>query len=198
VKRCVRMIGSLAAAAAVMVLLAACSGGPAHSSATSRSPVSPPAGPTADQSTQSAPPVDRPLDVRGVAACGVLSSDQLRSLNLASDTASDTSNANASGCRWKSGDGSFDVNVVLSSTRDLELFYSIRDTFPVFEPQQVDEYPAVRASAAESGSCLILVGNASDQSFSAQAGTLGGERQDWCSVAGRVASIVLTSLPPRR
>lgn len=197
-KRCIRMIGRPAVAVGVVVFLAACSAGPTHLSNTSQSPVSPPAGPTADRSTQGALPIDRPLDVRGVAACGVLSSDQLQSLGLASDTASDTSNANASGCRWKSGDGSFDVNVVLSSTRDLELFYSIRDTFPVFESRQVDEYPAVRTSSAESGSCLILVGNASDQSFSAQAGTLGGERQDWCSVAGRVASIVLTSLPPRR
>jgi hypothetical protein len=128
----------------------------------------------------------------------VLTGEQLRRLGLDPATASDESNSNASACSWTSVDDSFDVGIALSTVRDLELFYEMRQTFQSFEPEMVAGYPAVRTSPANGvASCSLLVGNADDQSFSVNTGGLSGPLRDWCSLAEGVASAVLMSLPPR-
>jgi hypothetical protein len=180
---------------ALGVALAGCS------SATSKQPesVSTPASPSVDVSPKgAAPSVDRPLDAHGVAACDVLTGDQLRSLGLDPATAADESNSNATACSWTSVDESFDAGIALSTARDLELFYEMRQTFQRFEPETIAGYPAVRTSPADGiASCSLLVGNAEDQSFSVNTGGLSGPQRDWCSIANGVASAVLMSLPPR-
>jgi hypothetical protein len=144
-----------------------------------------------------APLVERPLEARNARACEVLTADQLRALDLAADSATDTSNGNASSCDWTSEDESFQIGIALSATRNMELFYEMRDTFGTFEPEIISDYPAVRTTPADGVSCLILVGSSNDQSFSAQAGGLAGPPRDFCSIAERVAAEVLASLPPR-
>jgi hypothetical protein len=176
--------------------LAACS--------TSTPAPSPPASPLSTEATPSFPPVsgvpivNRPLDSSGIRACQALTAQQLQSLKLAADTASDRSNENASACNWTARDGSFEAGLALSTMRDLELYYSVRDSFPIFEPEVIAGYPSVRVSEVNSGSCVILVGNAADQSFSARAGGFSGPLRDLCAAARDIASAALTSLPPRR
>jgi hypothetical protein len=143
------------------------------------------------------PTVDRPLDSRGIRACQALTTEHLELLNLAADTASDRSNANASACGWTAHDGSFEAGIALSTVRDLKLYYSLQSSFPVFESEVITGYPAVRVSDVNSGSCVIVVGNADDQSFSARAGGFSGPLRDMCATARDVASAALTSLPPR-
>jgi hypothetical protein len=184
----------LAVSISLTLALAACSSSPSGSQ--SGAPVR--AAPTPAFTEPAVPTVDRPLNLHGIAACAVLSPEKLRAMDLVPATAVNESNANASGCSWASDDDSFNATVALSEIRDLRLFYRMRDTFNFFEPEVVDGYPAVRVSDVDSGSCLILVGNANDQSFSVQAGGLGGLQRDWCALARRVASAVLTSLPPGR
>jgi hypothetical protein len=185
----------LTASISLGLALAACSS--TTSGAPSGTPVrTVPSSPSAE--VPAAPAVDRPLDLYGIAGCAVLSPEKLQALDLLPRSAADESNGNASACSWTSTGESFNATVALSGARDLRLFYRMRETFNFFEPESVGGYPAVRVSDANSGSCLILVGNADDQSFSAQVGGLGGPQQDWCEVARRVAGAVLTSLPPRR
>lgn len=147
---------------------------------------------------QTVPKVVQPLDSRDVRACLIFDSDQLLSLDLAGSTATNGSTPNASACDWRSNDASFSAGIALSGSRDLDLYYAIRETFPVFEPEEVSGYPAVRVSNADGASCVILVGNSDDQALSARADGLGGPRRDYCSVARDVARAALQSLPPRR
>jgi hypothetical protein len=147
---------------------------------------------------QSVPKVAHPRDSRDVRACLLLDADQLRSLGLAAATVTDASNANASACDWKSGDASYSAGIALSAGRDLDLYYSLRDTFPIFEPEEISGYPAVRVSDAASVSCVILVGNSDDQALSARADGLGSPRRDYCAVARDIAEAALQSLPSRR
>jgi hypothetical protein len=185
-------------AIAVSVMLGIVVASCASVSASRPSQVSAPVSPSASQvHGQTVPDVDRPKESRGIRACAVISSSQLTAMGLASATASDESNGNASACHWSSSDDSFDASVALSTIRDLRLFYQMRETFRAFEPDVVAGYPAVRTSPAGGGSCTILVGNADDQSFSIQVGGLSGPMRDWCSIAREVAAAVLMSLPSR-
>jgi hypothetical protein len=167
-------------------------------STASRPEVHAPAAPSTSNTDEPLVPlVERPLEARNARACEVLTAGQLRALDLATDSATDISNGNASSCDWTSEDESFQIGIALSVTRNLKLFYEMHDTFQTFEPEVISGYPAVRTTPADGASCLILVGTSDDQSFSAQAGGLAGPPRDFCSVAERVAAAVLTSLPPR-
>ncbi|WP_366889110.1 DUF3558 domain-containing protein [Pseudonocardia sp.] len=189
-------VSGLLASFVLVLALSACS------TASSTPPLVVPPPPA--EVTASAPPVsgvptvDHPLDLRGIRACEALTAEMLQSLDLTADTASDRSNANASACGWTARDGSFEAGIALSTVRDLRLYYSLRTSFPIFEPEVISGYPAVRVSDVNSGSCVILVGNADDQSFSARAGGFSGPLRDLCVTARDVASAALTSLPPRR
>ncbi|WP_169383111.1 DUF3558 family protein [Pseudonocardia acidicola] len=147
-----------------------------------------------------APRVQHPRDARRISGCAALATSQLAELSLDPSSAADISSASTSGCRWQAFDRSFIAAVVVAvdlPVGGLEGVYLGRATFTVFEPDQVDGFPVVRTDRNGGPDCTLHVGPADDQLVDVLVSEVLNRSIDTCDAASRVASAVLSTLPPR-
>lgn len=150
-----------------------------------------------------APRVPNPRDVRGIAACDLLTPAQLNGFGLDPATAKASTQNTALNCGWRTRDGLGSVNVTAGTqfnVNGLDGLYLLRETYGVFEPGEMDGFPIVRAERNDSRStgdnyCTIYVGVADEQLVWAATGYL-KPTPPACDTSRAVMATVLTNLPP--
>ncbi|WP_081924529.1 DUF3558 family protein [Pseudonocardia halophobica] len=180
-------IGAWLAAFAFAVVSTACSG-PATTSVEQAS-----AAPTA-ASTLQVPEIAEPLDASGLASCSMLGAERLRRLGLDESTGRDYSTNIATGCAWVAVDGNYMSSLGLRTDAGVQLAYDLRDSFPSFEEEEVDGYPAVHLGSPSSVSCQYWVGIAETQSFNVEVRNLTDSSPSLCGRARAMASEFLDAL----
>lgn len=195
------MLWRRAAAGLAAMILAGCgttvAGAPGPVTAVGDAPV------TAQRLDPSVPRVANPRDARNVAACDLLTQAQLASFDADPLTATASEQNTGLRCEWRTRDKLGSLEAVVAAElgtngflAGLAQLYSQRDTFDVFEPGELDGFPIVHADrVVNAGDCTIYVGAADDQLFYTAAGYASGETKR-CDIARRMASAVLSNLPP--
>jgi hypothetical protein len=193
-------------AAVRLVLALALAGCTTTSGTASQSPPGEPlatgTAPAPGTSTASlAPRVLAPRDARGVAVCDLLTPEQQAAVEIEPATRTTALPGAAPRCQWRTR-GHSGVLTVTSATDfpigGLEGLYLVRGTYDVFEPDDLDGYPIVRADLEPGDTdCTIYVGVAEDQLVWAAAGFPFGDRSA-CAVARQMASYMISNLPPLR
>lgn len=144
-----------------------------------------------------APAVPEPKDARGIAACDLLTVEQLKQLGLIPDSARRTEGPGTVRCSWSST--VYDANpvglelAVDTAVPVLDGTYAIRDALPYFEAREVAGHPAYRAELSETGTCTIVVAISDYQGVGAKADQ---PASDPCRTSTRMAEFVLSNLPP--
>jgi len=142
--------------------------------------------------------IDKPLDARGVVACGLLPQPQLEAIGIDSATATDHSNENASSCRWRTADGSGAMSFVLNVNQALSLITQGRDGMQGYLEFALRGYPAIRENSPRESSCAVYVGIAESQVFVIDFTTRSSDESvRACDVAQRGAEAVIDSLSSR-
>ncbi|MGI8797953.1 MAG: DUF3558 domain-containing protein [Pseudonocardia sp.] len=173
-------------ALAGLVMLVGCTGGSVGPASTSQA---------------LAPPVAQPKEARGVDPCTLLTAAQLDTLGLDPTRVQRDDSAGLVGCRWPSKVFGFSVSSTLDTEptrKGLTSLYSRRAGYPLFEPLQIDGYPAVHAELVISEDCTIYVGLSDTQVLDVRTGAPALRGQDSCSITKRAISAMLTNLPPQR
>ena len=201
-----RMLTTVLGAAAVVSVVAGCSGGPAAAPA-STAPVSSSA--AAGLPHSGAPKVEHPLPasvLSGQPCQEALTSDQLTQiLGMVPQGKPDTLSGLGPDCKWHNTDAGAQVGVGY----DIETHGGLSVLYQNTKPQAkvwrelppIQGFPAVAYSTLDSGTktglCLVGVGVADDLSFDASLGLGDAKRAsgaDPCELAARVADMVVTNL----
>lgn len=172
----------LAPALAAGLLLAGCTGGAVD---------------PAQPSPALAPPVAHPKDARGVDPCRLLTAPQLDALGLTGGRREDSSGLVA--CGWNAKDHLYGVGNTIDTEpgrQGLTGTYSRRSGYALFEPLEIDGYPAVRAELVDTGDCTIYLGLSDTQVVDVS--TISSGLKDTCSITKRAISAMLTNLPSQR
>lgn len=195
-------------AAALAVTLAGC----AAPGFPGSSPADPPAAvpPSAEQGAgrQGAPPsreplrysdpVPEPKDARAVAACDLLTDDQVRQLGLVPGSGEQRDQGpRIQTCVWSSAiHPANPVSIQKNVDTPLPVLdgqYLIRDTLLFYEEREVAGHPALRAELSDTGTCTITVAVSDYQGVAA---TADQPASDPCTTSTRMAEFVLSNLPP--
>ncbi len=147
-----------------------------------------------------APIVPDARDLRGIAACDLMTLEQKSALGFDLSTESQIRAGEDRGCRWRSvdGDGLLSAVAVQDPPAGLEGLYQVRLAYPIFQPDVIGGQPIVRADGAETNDrdCRIFIGVADDQMIQAAASFAFQPRRG-CEVAREMASAMIANLPPR-
>jgi hypothetical protein len=146
-----------------------------------------------------APPVPAPRSARGVAACDLLTADQKREAGADLSTETTSTQGQTTRCGWRTTTD--DGSLLVSTAPDfpvggLEGLYLVRSTFSVFQPGELDGFPAVRADRTDTGDkdCTLYIGIADDQLiWSTVRFPFGGRSA--CDTARRMGSDMIANLP---
>lgn len=194
-----RTIVAALAIAVSLVLVAGCDGDDPENG----TPVTPPASTpsSAAQGTAKAPAVQQPLDASSFVAdpCKSLTEAQLKDFALGPGKPDDDPADKGQGCNWDNNEAQVDVEVVFNPelTNGLSHLYAQQESgwYDVWEPTDVDGYPAVFAGASEmkdKSVCDLSVGVSDNLFF--RASVLGNQGDDSCVAAKNVASAVLATI----
>lgn len=146
-----------------------------------------------------APPVADPRDVRGIAACDLLTAAQKQRFDIDPATENRDRPGDFGGCGWDTTDGEGVLGVVGVQTPPVGLdgLYNVREAYPVFEPGEIDGRPIVRADFVDTDGrdCRIFIGVADDQMIQASA-SYAFQPGRGCEVAREMATVLIANLPP--
>ncbi|MDN5751596.1 MAG: DUF3558 domain-containing protein [Pseudonocardia sp.] len=146
-----------------------------------------------------APPVTDPRDVRGIAACDLLTAEQEERIGLDAATEEQIRAGDDRGCEWRSTDGEGVISAV--GVQDppvgLDGLYNVREAYPVFQPGEIDGRPIVRADFVDTDGrdCSIFIGIADDQMIQARAG-FAFQPGRGCEIVREMAAAMIANLPP--
>lgn len=181
----------------------------------SAAPVTPTTGPTAPAGTALpgesasrtepplfAPAVPDPKDARGVAACDLLTDDQLSELGLVPGSGQAATTAQTRRCSWSSAVDDTNPAVVdllaETPTAPLDFLYRLRGTSEVWEELVITGHPAVRQDQYDDNSCSIYVAVSDHQAFGTDGNSARRDLPDPCALSRRMAELILSNLPPLR
>ncbi|MDN5751611.1 MAG: DUF3558 domain-containing protein [Pseudonocardia sp.] len=145
-----------------------------------------------------APPVADPRDVRGIAACDLLTAEQKQGFGIDVATENQDRPDDFGGCAWRTLDmeGVLGVVGVQDPPVGLDGLYNVREAYPVFEPGEIDGRPIVRADFVDTAGrdCRIFIGVADDQMIQASA-KYAFQPGRGCEVAREMAAAMIANLP---
>ncbi|WP_394613141.1 DUF3558 domain-containing protein [Lentzea sp. JNUCC 0626] len=193
-------IRTIVAGTAALVLLAGCgtNGGTSGTPTTASQP-------TSTSNSAGAPKVSNPVDVKvaEAAPCGVVTAAQLQTYGLSGVEGSLNTTSAGAGCLWP---GTFTPAamspgmIILPDGTNLESIYAKKDsTYPVFEPLEVQGYPAAIALVVDerkSGDCELFVGVSDERAimFSLQSEEKSKYYADPCAGATEFANLGMTTI----
>lgn len=192
---------SLVLATTALTLLAGCSSGTGSGTTSTDTTTT---APSATLPAYGAPKVDNPLDTAKYqqSPCSVLTAAQLQALN--NHGAPRASNfASGPSCQWDDSTSGASLTVSFYTARGvsngLSGAYSDKQAFQLFQPTQIDGYPAVdtnRQDPGNQGQCETGVGVADDMQvgFSVDLYTTDPNYATACSVAEKFATSGVTTM----
>ncbi|MFD4675200.1 DUF3558 domain-containing protein [Lentzea sp. NPDC058450] len=193
-------IRTVVAGAAALVLLAGCgtSGGTSGTPTTASQP-------TSTSNSAGAPKISNPIDVKVAEGdpCGVVTAAQLQTFGLPGVAGSLNTTSAGAGCSWPGTftDAEMSPGMIISPAgTGLESLYAKKDsTYPVFEPLEVQGYPAAIAMVVDNrkkGKCELFVGVSEDRviMFSLQSDEKSKYFADPCAGATDFANLGMTTI----
>ncbi len=151
-------------------------------------------------SAQVLPPPGLAKDARGVVPCQLLTKDQARRLGIELSSAEPFEPGLIPGCSWRplSPESGKTISVTIDTTVGLVNLYKgqLSTPYKIFEPLQIDGYPAVRAEqVAQTRDCTVYVGLAENQAMWVRASSFEAGA-DNCPRSREAISAILGNLPP--
>lgn len=198
-----RRSNALVAALLAAAMVTGCAG----TTPSSGAPAVPSSGsvPSASQEPVKGPPqytpaVPEPKDARGIAACDLLTDEQLVELGLRPETASPSSIPGATrSCGWSSaGEEPNPAGLELNDDTTLPVLDGLhlrRDNFANYEPLEVAGHPAIRTDYTDRGDCTIATAISDYQGVTTEGNPAGLPQPDPCARSIRMAEAILSNLP---
>lgn len=145
--------------------------------------------------------VREPLDARGIAACDLLTTAQLRTLGLDPATARPDAEGYAEGCAWDYADGSDHAVVSVSTDHrasKLPSLYRVHHDQPNYRQFEIAGHPAIRSNSVPDRDCSFTVAAADLHTIVVSGSFSQTRRPDPCKESLPMAELILSNLPPLR
>jgi hypothetical protein len=144
-------------------------------------------------------PVPEPKDVRGLAACDLLTDDGLRESGLRPETAEPVdAQMLLRGCTWRALPPAGPVFVLVSDAAERSAFdalYPLRASTGALAEVAVVGHPAVRFDLPDTG-CTIVTATAEGQAVTVEVDAAGRGRPGPCELARGLSEAIVSRLPP--